>query len=183
MRRPFCRQSNTLDRSIRTAALTLFLSQASFNLRNRLTNYAVVATKSCTLLVMCQIYEMLCAIWYHLYNLKNEKNTHGGVLLLLKLQVSALHHEFCSRFLNFTIGTISRNTSHTLNRERRESPNSVDTGRKLNVRKTFRRRLGRLLNVLCPFNLRPVSTGKVLVVCQFNRCFSEWMFHTKELNN
>ena len=32
----------------------------------------------------------------------------------------------------------------------------VDTGRKLNVHKTFRRRPGRLLNVLCRFNLRPV---------------------------
>ena len=37
----------------------------------------------------------------------------------------------------------------------------VDAGRKLNVHKTFRRRLGRLLNVLCTFNLRPVSTGTV----------------------
>ena len=35
----------------------------------------------------------------------------------------------------------------------------VNTGRKLNVHKTFRRRPGRLLNVLCKFNLRPVSTG------------------------
>ena len=35
----------------------------------------------------------------------------------------------------------------------------VDTERKLNVHKTFRRRPGRLLNVLCTFNLRPVSTG------------------------
>ena len=35
----------------------------------------------------------------------------------------------------------------------------VDTGRKLNIHKTFRRRPGRLLNVLCTFNLRPVSTG------------------------
>ena len=35
----------------------------------------------------------------------------------------------------------------------------VDTGRKLNVNKAFRRRPGRLLNVLCTFNLRPVSTG------------------------
>ena len=35
----------------------------------------------------------------------------------------------------------------------------VDTGRKLNVYKTSRRRPGRLLNVLCTFNLRPVSTG------------------------
>ena len=37
----------------------------------------------------------------------------------------------------------------------------VDTGRKLNVRKTFKRRPGRLLNVLCTCNLRPVSTGTV----------------------
>ena len=29
---------------------------------------------------------MFCAIWYHLYNLKNKKNTRGGVLLLVKLQ-------------------------------------------------------------------------------------------------
>ena len=35
----------------------------------------------------------------------------------------------------------------------------VDIGRKLNVHKTFRRRPGRLLNVLCTFNLRPASTG------------------------
>ena len=35
----------------------------------------------------------------------------------------------------------------------------VDTGRNLNVYKAFRRRLGHLLNVLCTFNLRPVSTG------------------------
>ena len=33
----------------------------------------------------------------------------------------------------------------------------VDTGRKFNVHKTFRRRPGHLLNVLCAFNLRPVS--------------------------
>ena len=38
--------------------------------------------------------------------------------------------------------------------------NPVDTGRKLNVHKTFRRRPGRLLNILCTLNLRPVSTGK-----------------------
>ena len=41
----------------------------------------------------------------------------------------------------------------------RESGIPVDTGRKLNVYKMFRRRPGRLLNVLCTFNLRPVSTG------------------------
>ena len=32
---------------------------------------------------------MCRAIWYHLYNLKNLKNTHGGVLILVKLQASS----------------------------------------------------------------------------------------------
>ena len=36
----------------------------------------------------------------------------------------------------------------------------VDTIRKLKIQKTFRRCPGRLLNVLCTFSLRPVSTGK-----------------------
>ena len=31
-------------------------------------------------------YVMRCAIWYHLYNLKNVKNNHGGVLILVKLK-------------------------------------------------------------------------------------------------
>ena len=55
-----------------------------------------------------------CATWYHLYNLKNVKNTHGGMLLLVKLQakpatllkVTLLHGCF-SRFLNCTNGTKS----------------------------------------------------------------------------
>ena len=36
---------------------------------------------------------------------------------------------------------------------------AVDTGRTLNEHKVFRRRPGRLLNVLRTFNLRLVSTG------------------------
>ena len=32
---------------------------------------------------------MRCTIWYHLYNLKNVKNTHGEVLVLVKLQALA----------------------------------------------------------------------------------------------
>ena len=36
----------------------------------------------------------------------------------------------------------------------------MDTGRKLNVHKTFRWCPGRLRNVLCTSNLRPLSTGK-----------------------
>ena len=40
---------------------------------------------------------------------------------------------------------------------------SVDTGRKLYVHKTFRRRSGRLLNVLYTFNLRSVYTGELIM--------------------
>ena len=29
---------------------------------------------------------MFCTIWYHLYYLKNVKNTHGGMSFLVKLQ-------------------------------------------------------------------------------------------------
>ena len=32
---------------------------------------------------------MRCAIWCHLYNLKNVKNAHGGMLILVKLQAKA----------------------------------------------------------------------------------------------
>ena len=44
----------------------------------------------------------------------------------------------------------------------------VDTGRKLNVHKTFRRSPGCLLNVLYTFNLRLVSTGVSLI---YRTCF------------
>ena len=44
---------------------------------------------------------------------------------------------------------------------RRTTNYPVDIGRKLNVHKTFRRRPGRLLNVLCTFNLRLCLRGKL----------------------
>ena len=50
-----------------------------------------------------------------------------------------------------------------------------DTGRKLSVCKTFRRRPRRLLNFLCTFNLRPVSTGlvdKTLMHLSHNMAFN-----------
>ena len=60
-----------------------------------------------------------CTISYHLYNLKNVKNTHGRVLILVKLQAEALTlleltllHGYFSRFLNCTNGTKSRNAQH-----------------------------------------------------------------------
>ena len=39
---------------------------------------------------------MLRAIWYHLCNLKNVKNTNGGVLLLVKLQASSCNIDKCN---------------------------------------------------------------------------------------
>ena len=36
------------------------------------------------------VYVMRCAFWYYFYSLKNVKNTHGGVLLLVKLQDASI---------------------------------------------------------------------------------------------
>ena len=33
-----------------------------------------------------------CAIWYHLHNLKNVKNNHGGVLIFMLIPNRATHH-------------------------------------------------------------------------------------------
>ena len=42
--------------------------------------------------VFSKTYVMRCAIWYHLHNLKNVKNTHGGVLLsIVKLHAKAFN--------------------------------------------------------------------------------------------
>ena len=43
------------------------------------------------------MYVMRYAIWHHLYNLKNIKHTHGGVLLLVKLQASELNQIFMTK--------------------------------------------------------------------------------------
>ena len=51
---------------------------------------------------------MRCAIWYHLYNLKSVKNTHGGVLIL-KINTPPW---VIFTFLNCTNGTKSRNASY-----------------------------------------------------------------------
>ena len=50
-------------------------------------------------------------IWCNSYNLGNVKNTHGGVLLLVKLKTEALPHGCFSRFLNCANGTKSRKAS------------------------------------------------------------------------
>ena len=61
--------------TIRFAPLVQKTSSCSFN------------TLQVTILVLIlRISVMFSAIWYHLYNLKNVKNTQGEVLLLVKLQ-------------------------------------------------------------------------------------------------
>ena len=55
---------------------------------------------------------MRCAIWHHLHNLKNMKNTHGEVLLLVKLQAKVTLLDGCfSRFLNCANDIKLRKTS------------------------------------------------------------------------
>ena len=44
------------------------------------------------------IYVVRCTIWYHLYNLKNVKNTHGEVLVLVKLQAKGEGEIFRTHF-------------------------------------------------------------------------------------
>ena len=61
---------------------------------------------------------MPCTSRYHMYNFKNVKNTHGGVLLLVKLQALlkvALLHRCFPRFLNCANGTKSRKVSQMEN--------------------------------------------------------------------
>ena len=62
------------------------------------------------------IYVMRCAFWYHLYNLKNVKNTHGRVLLLVKFLAApllkvTLFNGRSLRSLNCTNDTKSHKTS------------------------------------------------------------------------
>ena len=52
---------------------------------------------------------VLCAIWYHLHNLKNVKNTYGGVLLLVKLQATLKKHSSMGAFHIFKTAQMVRN--------------------------------------------------------------------------
>ena len=63
------------------ASLDLLLScvLSVFNLVSSM----LLCNDDCWTLLMCG------AIWCHLYHLKNVKNTHGGVLLLVKLQAKS----------------------------------------------------------------------------------------------
>ena len=55
---------------------------------------------------------MRCAVWYHLYNLKNVKNTHVGVLILGNFTKISTPPWMFFTFLNCTNGTKQRNAPH-----------------------------------------------------------------------
>ena len=54
-------------------------------------------------------------LWYRLYNFKNVKNTHGGLILFVKLQTSACNFSKSPHYPHFSICrnvTKSRKASH-----------------------------------------------------------------------
>ena len=56
-----------------------------------------------------------CAIWYHLYNLKNVKNIHGGVLILVNFtEINAPPWVFFYIFKIVQNGTKLNNAPHTV---------------------------------------------------------------------
>ena len=82
----------------------------------------------------------------------------------------------------FSPGTLCKSILALLKEIALVSPYPVGTGRKLSVHKTFRRHPGRLLNVLCTFNLRPVSSGYVVIIkksfdvqLQYHSQFKIWV--------
>ena len=46
---------------------------------------------------------MLCAIWNHLYNCTDLKNTHGGVILLIKLQACTKSRKVYQILINYNL--------------------------------------------------------------------------------
>ena len=113
-----------LNESVSRRSLSLFVVNLIKCLKTIVTdrlffcnNFVSVIEADCVVVVNRRItqlvkitYVICCTICYHLCNSKNVKNTHGGVLLFVKLQalkVTFLHGCF-SRFLNCANGTKSR---------------------------------------------------------------------------
>ena len=59
-----------------------------FNCREKYDQYSEDHIAGCSCVSNKNALIMLCVVWYHLHNLKNMKNSHGGVLLLVQLQAS-----------------------------------------------------------------------------------------------
>ena len=92
----------------------------------------------------------------------------SSFLILNYCMETILSQYFClSRFLSFAYETVTKRSNALSNEFFLQKHISIflyyalDVGCKLNVHKTVRRRSGRLLNILCTFNLYPVSRGSL----------------------
>ena len=77
------------------------------------------------------------------------QRTKANIFVLIKTSWRCLQDVFIKTYVCWEWYQITQSITNIL----------VDTGRKLNVHKTLRRRPRRLLNVLRTFNLRPMSVG------------------------
>ena len=77
------------------------------------------------------------------------QRTKANIFVLIKTSWRCLQDVFIKTYVCWEWYQITQSITNIL----------VDTGRKLNVHKTLRRRPRRLLNVLRTFNLRPMSAG------------------------
>ena len=106
-----------------------------------------------------------------LVSLLNNSGIHLN-LLFTKKRLTALSHakmrviffKLCAKFFFKNLFTIEYGLSYSTYQKKSRGVKIIGisplgTGCKLNVHKTFRRRPGRLLNVLCTLSLHPVSRG------------------------
>ena len=63
-------------------------------------------------LIQVSLYVMRCAIWNHLYNLKNVKNTHGGVLISVT-KINTLPWVFFTFFQIYKWYQIAQRTTYS----------------------------------------------------------------------
>ena len=93
--------------------------------------------------------------------LQNSRNSKNYEPVKLEIESAKIETKNTVKLLGITIDN-KLNFEEHISESCEKASIPADTGRKLNVHKTFRRSPGRLLNVLCRFNLRPVSMGMQL---------------------
>ena len=97
-------------KQLRIAALQSWLIYSNIKqvriaaLQSSLIYFKYQTSQNCSItMLVVSIRVMPCAIWYHLCNLKNVKNTHGGLLLLVEMQAWAC---------NFAVQMVTIRTRH-----------------------------------------------------------------------
>ena len=105
----FFRIRLSLHHNQNSAKLKLSMSCSQLNLR-----WFVSAQGRFHLTNFNRVYVMRCAIWYHLYNLKNVKNTHGGVLLFVKMQATVIGRLHSDQALHRIVLVARRNIMFAL---------------------------------------------------------------------